>query len=121
MLTQHYYSIRKDINKLLSFLHDEFPDIDLLYRKIAPHSWLGHHTRKLARWLDHYIVDILHAKYRIHEVWLRDIFEKHYYFEENPMFGMFKTDIVHLNQYGNAALAATVMRPLLYKSSAANK
>ena len=121
MLNKEYYRIRKNIDSVLQFLEDEFPGVELLYLKITPRNWWGHHARKLARWLDHYLTAILKGRYRIKEIWLRDIFESHYYFGENPMYGMLKTDMVHFNQFGNTALAQTVMRPLLHKWRALKK
>ena len=41
LLTQRYYSIHQDIDKVLLFLHYEFPGVDLLYLKITPRCWWG--------------------------------------------------------------------------------
>ena len=48
------------------------------------------------------------------EVWIREVFESHYQFDEQVMFGMLRTDMVHLNTYGNRALIHALMRPLLH-------
>ncbi len=100
---------------MLEFLRDEFPESELLYVQIVPQAWWNVHTRKLPRWLDHYVTGVLHKRYCIHEIWFRDICESHYQFEEVVMYRMLHTDLVHFNYHGNTAFAATLMRPRLHK------
>ena len=57
------------------------------------------------------IIIIIH----IMEIWTREVFELHYKFDEQVMFGMLNTDMVHYNYYGNIALTRSIMRPLLNK------
>ena len=77
-----------------------------LYSKILPHSWWGPLARKLARWLDMYVLRELRRRHNIHvrEVWARELFEKRFQLMECMMLSMLKTDCVHLNKWGKKGL-----------------
>ncbi len=110
----------RDIDKVLLFFKGHFPASELLYSKILPRCWWSTHARRLARWLDHYIVGVLRKSHRIREIWVRDCFPGPYHFNENVEFGMLKRDMVHLNQHGNRALIKGCMTPILHKWKCAN-
>ena len=94
----------RDIVKVLLFLQGQFPSAELLYSKILPRWWWSTHARRLAHWLDHYIIGVLRKSHKIREIWVRDCFPGRYHFNECVDFGMLKRDMVHLNQNGNTAL-----------------
>ena len=82
-LKKAYLKGMRDIDKVLLFLHGHFPNAQLLYSKILPRCWWSTHARRLARWLDHYIVGVLRKTHKIREIWVRDCFPGPYHFNEN--------------------------------------
>ena len=115
-LNAAFQRIKGHIDSVLSFLLRELPGTTLLYMKILPRFWWSNHARKLARWIDFYILVRVRQRRHIHirEIWLREVFATHYHFEEQVMPGMIKTDCVHLNPNGNRALIYGMSRPLLH-------
>ena len=85
-----------------------------------PRCWWSTHARRLAHWMDHYIVGVLRKSHKIREIWVGDCFPGPYHFNENVEFGMLKCDMVHLNQNGNKALIKVCMTPVLHKWKCAN-
>ena len=114
-LKKAYRRGKEDIDNVLLFLKSAFPNAELLYSKVLPRCWWGDNSRKLARWLDHYIVGILRKSHKIREIWARDCFSSHYHFHENVDFGMLKCDLTHLNYNGNKALIKATMSAVLNK------
>ncbi len=86
----------------------------MIYTHVYNITW-GVMARRLARWIDYYILCTLRKRYKIREIWARDVFKSHYQFDEMVEFGMLKEDTIHLNQYGNKALASAVMKAVLNK------
>ncbi len=114
-LNAEYERITRRIDDVLLFLHRAFPEAKFLYSKILPRYWWCHHTRMLARWLDHYVVCRLKKTYKVKEIWARDVFKNPFHLSECVEFGMLKTDTIHLNENGNKALISAIMKPLLHQ------
>ncbi len=110
-----FNTIKGNIDKVMKFLSDNLDNPQFYYIKIIPRCWWSDSGRRLAHWVDYYILCTLRKRYHVMEIWTREIFASHYKFYEQPMFGMLKTDIVHFNHYGNIALIRSIMRPLLNK------
>ena len=108
--------IKKDIDDVLLFLSNELEGTIFLYYKIIPRSWWGLYARKLARWVDYYIlVNIRRAgSYHIREIWCRELFDGPYHLMEEVLPGMLTTDWIHFNENGNKAIIHATMRPLLH-------
>ncbi len=106
--------IKPKIVEMLDFLRERYPDAVILYVNIVPRAWWGQHARQLARWLNYYILCTLRKRYRVKEIWLRELFESKYTFFESPMFGMLDRDMTHLNSFGYKAFVQATMRPLLH-------
>ena len=78
-------------------------------------------ARKLAKWLDYLILCNLRKKYRIAEIWARELYTtKNYVQNELVHYGMLGTDVVHLNEYGNRGMTSAIMKPLLHMWAGAN-
>ena len=114
MMNSAYRDITDQIDNFMALLHDTFPGARFLYSKILPRSWWGIHARKFARWIDNYIVSRLHRKYKVKEIWARDVFTSPFQIDECVHFGMLRTDMIHLNENGNKALISAIMKPLLH-------
>ncbi len=114
VMNSSYCDITSQIDSLMALLHDTFPEARFLYSKILPRCWWNTHARKFARWIDNYIVSRLHHKYRVKEIWARDVFTSPFKLEECVHFGMLRTDMVHLNEHGNKAMVSAIMKPLLH-------
>ena len=106
---------KTDIDEVLEFLSNEFPEAEFLYSKILPRSTWCFHARWLARWLDYYLLCTLRKTRRIKEIWARDCFTEHYQFNEIVDYGMLTTDTIHLNVNGNRAFASAILKPVLHK------
>ena len=111
--------IKPSLLKTLNFLVDNVKGAELLYIKILPRPWWHIRVRKMARWIDYYVLVYLHKRFKVREIWARELFETHYHFKEQVMFGMLTTDQVHLNTNGHKGLVSVIMRPLLHKWKAA--
>ena len=112
-LNMTFGRLKESIDDVVLFLNENFRDAVLIYVQIAPRYWWGTAAHTLARWLDFYVVKTLRPRYRVNGIWNRHIFASHYHFNEQVMFGMLKSDCVHLNYFGNKALAQVVMRSVL--------
>ncbi len=107
--------IKKDIRKVLYFLSRHCPEAQLCYIKVTPrHSW-ELPARLLAKWIDYHVTVRIRKTYKIQEIWNRAIFQQLGKKSESPMYGMLRTDLVHLNQHGNTALSQSTMKSLLNK------
>ena len=114
-LVCQFNTIKGHIDKVMKFLNDNLDKPKFYYIKIVPRCWWSDSGRRSARWVDYYMLCTLRKRYHIMEIWTREVFESHYKFQEQAMFGMLKTDLVHYNHYGNIALIRSIMRPLLNK------
>ena len=83
-----YNKIIAKIDELLDFLKDEMPQAKFLYFNILPRCWWGTQARTLARWINYYIHCTIRRRHKVKEVWIREVFESHYQFDEQVMFGM---------------------------------
>ena len=111
-----FNKIKGHIDNVLSFLCGNLDNPKMYYIEITPRCCWGDSGRRLGRWIDFYVLRTFRKKYHIMEIWTREVFEPHYKFDEQVMFGMLKTDLVHYNGYGNIALTCSIMRcPLLNK------
>ena len=114
-LKTEYNTMVIRIEKVLKELFLLFPTCKFLYIKILPRPWWGRHARLLAKWLDYLILCKWRKRYRIAEIWPRELYTtKHYVQNELVHFGMLGSDVVHLNDYGNRGLVSSIMRPLLH-------
>ena len=50
---------------------------------------------------------------RVEEIWTRGVFEHHYQFDEQLMYGMLKNDVVHFNYFGNCSFSQSIMKCVL--------
>ena len=62
-----------------------------------------------------YVVQTLKRRFHIKEIVVKHLFEPHYHFENQVMYGMLKTDTIHMNSLGNKALTNAIMRSVLNK------
>ena len=109
-----YEKITENIDSLMLLLHETFPEARFLYSKILPRCWWGVYARTYARWIDNYIISRLNRRYRVKEIWARDVFTAPFHLEDCVHFGMLRTDMIHLNNNGNKALISAIMKPLLH-------
>ena len=100
---------------VMRFLRNNLPCTQFLYVKINPRPWWGEHARRLARWLDYFVIATLRRRYniRVKDIWIREVYKDHSCLGNEVMPGMMKTDMVHLNAFGNRGFVSAIMRPLL--------
>ncbi len=114
-LNMKFNEIKKDINEVLNFIYDAFPDDIICYLKIKPRHWWSVRSRVLARWMDYHVCVRLRKRFRVQEIWNRGIFAEQYQFGEQVIYGMLHTDIVHFNTHGNTCLASVILKCILNK------
>ena len=115
LLKTEYEELRDIICDVLQEFVDTMPETSFLYIKILPRPWWGTYARRLAKWLDYLVLCGLRKRFKIREIWARELYtQRKYMAGEHVHYGMLRTDVVHLNQYGYRALTSAIMRPLLH-------
>ena len=114
-LNVKFNSVTPNIREVLLFIEQNITFKQLYYVKIIPRHYWSTGARTLAHWLDFYVVQTLKRRFHVKEIVVKHLFERHYHFENQVMYGMLKTDSIHLNSHGNKALNNAIMRSVLNK------
>ena len=120
-LNRTFNSMIDNVNAVLRFIRDNIKVKQIYFVKIIPRHYWSTGARVLANWVNFYILQTVKRRYHIKEISPRLLYQPHYQHGETILLGMLKTDVTHLNNLGNKALTAAIMRPILNKWFIQNK